>query len=80
MVSRNRQQCDVYMCKDRLNQAENYSHLGVNVGDSNLQEILAQSIKVTLACCTALLRGPHILRQCKITIYQSILKLILLYG
>ena len=32
-------QCEVYMGGNKLNQVENYKHLGVTVGERNLQEV-----------------------------------------
>ena len=84
MISRNAQQCNVYMGADKLNQVDNYSHLGVNVGSANLQEVEIKSriakYNRNVGMMHPLLRDVHIPRKCKIIIYQSILKPILLYG
>ena len=38
VLSRFPQQHNMYMDQNKINQTESYCHLGVNVGDSNLQE------------------------------------------
>lgn len=85
VISRNREQLyDVYMGQDKLHQVENYTHLGVNVGDTNRQEIEINNriakYNRNVGLMYPLLRDPNIPLECKVTIYQSILKPILLYG
>ena len=38
-ISRHTMQCEVYMGGNKLNQVDTYKHLGVNVGERNLQEV-----------------------------------------
>ena len=85
IISRNRaQQCDIYMGENKLNQAENYTHLGVNVGETNLQEVEINNriakYNSNVGLMYPLLRDKNIPQECKVTIYQTILKPILLYG
>ena len=85
LISRNAdQQCDVYMGDTKLNRAQNYSHLGVNVGEKNLQELEIDNriakYNRNVGLMYPLMKDKNIPRECKITIYQSILKPILLYG
>ena len=85
VISRNNEQVyDIYMGQNRIHQVKNYNHLGVNVGETNLQEVeignrIAKYNRNTGLLCP-LLRDANIPRKCKIIIYQSILKPILLYG
>ena len=85
VISRNsRHTCDVLIGQDKVNQVANYTYLGVNVGETNVQElainnrIAKYNSDVGLMC--PLLRDINIPRKCKITIYHAILKPILLYG
>ena len=39
VISKNPTQCEIYMEGDKLYQSECYTHLGVNVGGNNLQEV-----------------------------------------
>ena len=45
VIARTSEQYDIYMEENKINQTENYSHLGVNVGSSNLQEIEINNIE-----------------------------------
>ena len=85
LISRNRHQpVEVYMGENKLNQADNYIHLGVNVGEKNLQEIEINNriakYNQNVGMMYPLLKDKNIPRECKITVFQSILKPILLYG
>ena len=74
----------MYMGQDRLHQVENYTHLGVNVGNTNMQEVEINNriakYNSNVGLMYPLLRDVNISTKCKIAIYQSILKPILLYG
>ena len=84
VISRNPTQCEIYMEGDKLYQSECYTHLGVNVGGNNLQEVEINNriakYNSNVGMVYPLLRDRNIPRRCKITIYQSILKLILMYS
>ena len=84
VISRNPTQCEIYMEGDKLYQSECYTHLGVNVGGNNLQEVEINNriakYNSYVGMVYPLLRDRNIARRCKIIIYQSILKPILMYG
>ena len=84
VISRNFTQCEIYMERDKLYQSESYNHLGVSVGGNNLQEVEINSriakYNSNVGMVYPLLRDRSIPRRCKIIIYQSILKPILMYG
>ena len=84
VVSRLPQQHDIYMDQNRVNQTESYCHLGVNVGESNLQEDEINNriakYNSNLDMLYPLLKEQHVPRECKVIVYKSILKPILLYG
>ena len=85
VISRNnRHTCDVLIGQDKVHQVANYTYLGVNVGETNLQEIEINNriakYNSNVGLMYPLLRDVNIPRDCKITIYHTILKPILLYG
>ena len=84
VISRNPTQCEIYMEGDKLYESEYYTHLGVNVGGNNLQEVEINNriakYNSNVGMVYPLLRDRNIPRRCKIIIYQSILKPILMYG
>ena len=84
VISRNPTQCEIYKEGDKLYQSECYTHLGVNVRGNNLQEVEINNRIAKYNCNVGmvypLLRDRNIPRRCKIIIYQSILKPILMYG
>ena len=83
VISRNHTQCEIYMEGNKLYQSECYTHLGVNVGGNNLQEVEINNrlgkYDSNVGMVYPLLRDRNIPRY-KIIIYQSILKPILMYG
>ena len=84
-ISRNsRHTCDVLIGQDKVNQVANYTHLGVNVGETNVQELEINNkiakYNSNVGLVYPLLRDINIPRKCKVTIYHTILKPILLYG
>ena len=84
VVSRSPQQHDIYMDQNKINQTENYCHLGVNVGESNVQEVEINNriakYNSNIGMLYPLLKDKNISRECKVIVYKSILKPILLYG
>ena len=84
VVSRRPMQYDIYMDDNAINQAENYIHLGVNVGQANLQEheINAKISKYNsnVGMLYPLLKDKHVPEACKLIIYKTLLKPVLLYG
>ena len=84
VVSRSPQQHDIYMDQNKINQTENYCHLGVNVGESNVQEVEINNriakYNSNIGMLYPLLKDKNIPRECKVIVYKSILKPILLYG
>ena len=83
VTSRNsRHTCDVLIGQDKVTQVANYTYLGVNVGETNVQELeinnrIAMYIS-NVGLMYPLLRDINIPRECKVTIYHTILKPILL--
>ena len=69
---------------DKLYQSECYTHLGVNVGGNNLQEVGINNriakYNSNVGIVYPLLRDRSIPRRCKIIIYQSIQKPIIMSG
>jgi len=84
VVSRSSQQHDIYMNQNKINQTESYCHLGVNVGESNVQEVEINNriakYNSNIGMLYPLLKDKNIPRECKVIVYKSILKPILLYG
>ena len=84
VITRTPGEYDIYMDQNEITQSRNYYHLGVNVGEDNLQEteinsrIAKYNKNVGMLC--PLVKDRHKPRECKITIYRSILKPILMYG
>ena len=76
--------CDVLIEQDKMHQVANYTYLGVNVGETNLQEIEINEriakYNSNVGLMYPLVRDVNIPRECKIAIYYSILKPIFLYG
>ena len=85
VISRNsRHTCDVLTGQDKANQVANYTYLGVNVGETNVQELEINNriakYNSNVGLMYPLFRDINIPRECKVTIYHTILKPILLYG
>ena len=84
VISRTPEEYDIYMDQNKITQSRNYCHLGVNVGEDNLQEIEINSTiakyNKNVGMLYPLLKDRHIPKECKITIYRSILIPILMYG
>ena len=77
-ISRSRNQNDVFIGQDKINQADNYSYLGVCVNDGNLQEreITERISKynINVGMMYLLLKDRHVPRQSTIIIFKTILK------
>ena len=75
---------DIYMDEYKINQTENYCHLGVNIREKNLQETEIQNriakYNRNVSMIYPLLKDRFVPRECKVVIYKTILKPILLYG
>ena len=84
VVSRTPELYDIYMEHNKINQTENYCHLGVNVGTENLQETeignRISKYNANVVMMYPILKDKHVPKECKIIVYKSILKPILLYG
>ena len=85
VISRNsRHTCDVLIGQDKVNQVANYTYLGVNVGETIVQEVEINNriakYNSNVGLMYPLLRDINIPRECKVTIYHTILKPILLYS
>ena len=85
VTSRNsRYTCDVLIGQDKVNQVANYTYLGANVGETNVQELEINNgidkYNSNVGLLYPLLRDINKPRECKIAIYHTILKPILLYG
>ena len=79
VISRNnRHTCDVLIRQDKVHQVANYTYLEVNVGETNSQEIEINNriakYNSNVGLVYPLLRDVNIPRECKITIYHTILK------
>lgn len=83
-VSRGGQDYDVYIGENKVNQAEFYKYLGVEIDRGNNQEteINARIGKYTgnFLMMYPLLKEKTVPRAVKVTIYNTILRPILLYG
>ena len=83
-ISRRREEYDVYIGEDKIHQTETYKYLGVEIDAGNNQEteINARISKYTsnFMMMYPLLREKAVPRDVKVTIYNTILKPILLYG
>ena len=77
-ISRSRNQNDVFIGQDKINQTDNYSYLGVCVNDGNLQEreITERISKynINVGMMYPLLKDRHVPRQSTIIIFKTILK------
>ena len=84
VVSRSPQQHDIYMDQNKINRTESYCHLGVNVGESNVQGVKINNriakYNSNIGMLYPLLKDKNIPQECKAIVYKSILKPILLYG
>ena len=74
----------MFIGQDKVHQVANYTYLGINIGETNLQEVEISN-RITkynsnVGLMYPLLRNVNISRECEITIYHSIMKPILLYG
>ena len=75
---------DLYLRRDKLNQMKEYTYLGIKLDSKNTQEmeidkrIMKYDNKVRLVY--PLLKDKNINRNCKLIIYNTILKSIVLYG
>ena len=71
------------MDQNKINQTESYCHVGVNVGESNLQEVEIYNriakYNSNVGMLYPLLKDKNIPRECKGIVYKSILKPNLLY-
>jgi len=67
-----------------LNQLESYCHLGKNIWDKNLQEIEIHNrvakYNHNVSMMYPLLEDRFVPRECKVIIYKTILKPLMLYG
>ena len=74
----------IYMDEYKINQTENYCHLGVNIGEKNLQEAEIHNriakYNSNVSMMYPLLKNRFVLRGCKVVIYKTSLKPILLCG
>ena len=79
---RSRHTCDVFMGQEKVHQIANYAYLGINIGETNLQEVEINSrvakYNSNVGLMYPLLRDVNIPRECKITIFHNILEPILL--
>ena len=70
VIFRNPTQCEIYVEGDKLYQSECYTHLGVNVGGNNLQEVEINNriakYNSNVGMVYPLLRDRNIPRRCKI--------------
>lgn len=83
-VGRRREEMNIEIGQETLKQVEDFSYLGVNFNEQNMQEmeINKRIVKynVNVGLLYPLLRDKNVPRKCKVTIYNVILKPILTYG
>ena len=83
-INRIREQHDIYINNDKLKQTERFKYLGVLFTSDNSQEETIidriQKFNANLNMLYPLLKDKNIPIQCKVTIYTTILRPILLYG
>ena len=84
VVSRIPELHDIYMDEYKTNQTGNYCHLSVNMGGNNLQETDIHNriakYNRNVSMMYPLLEDRFVPRECKVVIYKTILKPILMYG
>ena len=83
-VSRREEEYEIRVGEQRIQQVVDYKYLGTNINESNLQEreINKRISKYNrnVSMLYPLLRDEYIPRECKVTIYNTILKPIIVYG
>ena len=83
-VSRISEEYDVYLGRYKLNQVEEYTYLGIKLDSKHAQEMeIDNRIKKynnNVRLMYPLLRDKNINRNCKLIIYNTILKPIVMYG
>ena len=81
-IGRSTEGYDVYIGEERIHQTENYTYLCVNIESKNRQEIEINKritkYNNTVEMLYPLLKDKFVPRECKVTIYNTILKPILL--
>ena len=83
-ISQISEEYDVYLGGDKLNQVEQYTYLGIKLDSKNTQEreIDNRIMKYNnnLRFMYPLLKDKSINKKCKLIIYSTILKPIIMYG
>ena len=83
VISRRREEYDIYMNQNRINQSDSYCHLGVYIGERNLLETEINNriakFNRNVGRMYQMVKDRYIPRECKL-IYRTILKPILTYG
>lgn len=83
-VGRNREEINVEVGEVRIQQVSNFTYLGVNINEENLQEVeLNKRIgkyNANVNMLYPILKDKSVPTKCKTIIFNSILKPILLYG
>ena len=84
IVSRQKEESNINIGGHRIKQTENFTYLGVNINEENLQiqEISTRINKYnkTLILLYPLLRDKHVPTESKMIIYTSMLRPVLIYG
>ena len=83
-VNRIKEECNIYIGGQKLKQVENFTYLGVNINEENLQQIEISN-RITkynnnLCLLYPLLKDNFVPIESKVLIYTTILRPILTYG
>ena len=83
-VTRNLAQLEIYCEGERLTETENFQYLGINLNKRNLNENeinkRIRKYNASVSTLYPLLKDKHVPIKCKVIIFNTILKPILLYG
>ena len=84
VISRREEEYEIKMEEEKIKQVTDYKYLGTNINKRNLQEKEIDSriskYNRNVGMLYPLLRDKFVPRECKITVYNTILKPIIMYG
>ena len=83
-VGRRDEQYDIMMEQEKIGQVAHYKYLGANINNRNIQEVEINEriakYNRNVAILYPLLRDMFVPRECKVTIFNTILKPVIMYG
>ncbi len=83
-VGRELEQLSVDCNGERLTEVENFNYLGININKRNLNETeinkRIEKYNANINALYPILKDKHVPTKCKLIVYDTILKPILLYG